>query len=766
MAKKYEYFGKYVLMEKLAMGGMAEVFLARAPGAGGIGKFVAIKRILPQFADSPEFIDMFKEEAKIAINLSHSNIVTIHEFGVQKDQFFLVMDYVEGKNLRQILNKMKKSNSQFSIDQIVYMIKEVAGGLDHAHRCLDGSTGKPLNITHRDISPQNLMVSFEGEVKIVDFGIAKAESQIENTRAGTLKGKFGYMSPEQAEGQPVDLRTDIFSLGIVLWELLANDRLFIANNEINTLRKIRDCQVPSLRKINPNIHQELERIAQKALTRDRNLRYQTSAAIYRDLNRFLNRQFPDFSTHDFAVFIKTLFAEDILDNRQRLIEYAQVPFKEISSHDLVDEDEKTLVSAPSFNPGTNSFINPKSSKTQVTESEFQSKSNKTQGESSFPASQISFSETQSGFNKSDILNKTQQETQVTQATQVTQVTHTPATPPEISSKVVEEDDEIIPSISVSRSGKSGVLDERALRNELKREIHVTAQNPYVLSHDSEDRHLNERTMRGPATRFTQTQIPIGSKVKAAALGSISSLAIVFAFLVGSYLALAKIFPQPMRPVIAMTNPILGPIHRILGIKIGEARIPDLKVAQPSEPTQNLPVITETPAPGEISEVSDLETAPTPVQRGDLLITSKPSGAEIYINGTNTGSITPSKISLPRTGAVQLSLRRTGYLEYILDYTEDTAIPNRLNATLQNALIGYIDIDVLPPKDVRIYINGKLLNEGRLPITRYAVPAETKIVIRAENPYTKSVAERSIIVPRDRRQSVVLSLKNRAPSGRK
>ncbi len=201
MSAHFESFGKYVLLEKLATGGMAEVFLARGTGAGGIGKFFAIKRILPQYADSPEFIEMFKEEAKIAINLNHSNIVSIHEFGVEKGQFFLVMDYVEGRNLRQILNKMKKTNLQFSVEQVVFIIKEVAAGLDHAHRCIDGSTGRPLNITHRDMSPQNVMVSFEGETKIVDFGIAKAESQIETTRAGTLKGKFGYMSPEQAEGQ-------------------------------------------------------------------------------------------------------------------------------------------------------------------------------------------------------------------------------------------------------------------------------------------------------------------------------------------------------------------------------------------------------------------------------------------------------------------------------------------------------------------------------------------------------------------------------------
>ncbi|MGE0633812.1 MAG: serine/threonine protein kinase, partial [Pseudobdellovibrionaceae bacterium] len=324
MSNNFEKFGKYVLLEKVATGGMAEVYLGKSTGASGVSKFFAIKRILPQFSDNPEFVDMFKEEAKIAVNLSHSNVVSIFDFGIERGQFFLVMEYVEGQNLRQVLNFIKKQNVVLNTEQIVYVIKEVAAGLDHAHRCLDAQTGRPLNITHRDISPQNVMVSFEGDIKIVDFGIAKAESQLENTRAGTIKGKFGYMSPEQAEGSAnVDLRTDIFSLGILLWEMLANDRLFVSNNEVNTLRKIRDCQIPSLRKINPNIPADLEKICVKALAKDPMLRYQTAAALNRDLSRFLSTQYPDFATQDFSIFMKTLFAAKISDNRRRFIDYSQ-----------------------------------------------------------------------------------------------------------------------------------------------------------------------------------------------------------------------------------------------------------------------------------------------------------------------------------------------------------------------------------------------------------------------------------------------------------
>lgn len=326
---KLETFGKYVLLEKLAMGGMAEVYLARSLGAGGVGKFVAIKRILPQFSEQIEFVDMFKDEASIAINLQHSNIVTITEFGMEKNQFFIVMDFVNGRNLKQILNKIKTANSGLGIEHIVYIVKEIAAGLDHAHRCLNPATAKPLNIIHRDMSPHNVMLSFDGEIKVVDFGIAKAETQIESTRAGTLKGKFGYMSPEQADAQDVDQRTDVFSLGIIIWELLANDRLFIGKNEIEILRKIKECNIQPLRKLNANIPPELEKIVSKALAKDRNLRYRNAEDLHRDLHRFLNLKYPDFSKQDFAKFLKTLFAKEIEDTHRKLLDYAKLDFSQL-----------------------------------------------------------------------------------------------------------------------------------------------------------------------------------------------------------------------------------------------------------------------------------------------------------------------------------------------------------------------------------------------------------------------------------------------------
>jgi serine/threonine protein kinase len=342
--KNFETFGNYILLEKLAAGGMAEVYLAKKIAASGVQKFVAIKRILQQYSDSKDFIAMFKDEAKIAINLSHSNVVSIYDFGVESSQFYIVMEFVEGRNLRQILNRMKKTEVQFSIGQVAHIIKQVAAGLDHAHRCIDPTTGQPLNIIHRDMSPQNVMLGFEGDAKVVDFGIAKAAHQIEATRAGTLKGKFGYMSPEQVEGQSVDARTDIFALGIMAWEMLANQRLFLANSEMQTLRKIRECDIPSLRKINPNIPSELDQIIQKTLEKDKLERYQSAADLHRDLQGFLSRYEPDFSSQDLSQFVKGLFSEEIIQIRKKQIIYSQINIdtKIVENTDVLGQ--KTIIS--------------------------------------------------------------------------------------------------------------------------------------------------------------------------------------------------------------------------------------------------------------------------------------------------------------------------------------------------------------------------------------------------------------------------------------
>lgn len=329
MSENFERLGNYILLEKINAGGMAEVYLAKSIGANGVNKFLAIKRILPQFSDNHEFIEMFKEEAKIAVNLNHNNVVSIIDFKASKNQLYIVMEYVQGQNLRQILQQKKKKGLNLSLDFIVYVIREVAAGLEHAHRCVDKATGKSLNIIHRDMSPQNVMISYDGEVKVVDFGIAKAEANGEATKVGTLKGKFSYMSPEQAEGLIIDQCSDIFSLGIILWELIADDRLFVANNEMNILKRIKECDVPDLRRINPTVPVELDRIVKKTLMKDKSLRYQSAAELQRDLTRFLNKEYPEFTPGDFSTFMKFLFETEHQTAQERMVNYAKLDFGSI-----------------------------------------------------------------------------------------------------------------------------------------------------------------------------------------------------------------------------------------------------------------------------------------------------------------------------------------------------------------------------------------------------------------------------------------------------
>lgn len=706
MSQKFESFGKYLLLEKLATGGMAEVFLARAPGAAGIAKFLAVKRILPQFNETPEFIDMFKDEAKIAINLSHSNIVSIHEFGVEDEQFFIAMDYVEGRNLRQILNKMKKATQNFSLDQIIFVIKEVAAGLDNAHRCLDGSTGRPLNITHRDMSPQNIMISFEGEVKVVDFGIAKAETQLETTRAGTLKGKFGYMSPEQADGQSVDLRTDIFSLGIVLWELLANDRLFIANNEINTLRKIRDCQIPSLRKINPNIHAELERIALKALARDRNLRYQTAAAFHRDLSRFLNRQYPDFSPHDFAVFIKTLFADEILNSRRRMIEYSNVQVVSPAIQPKIpvvtqpqmtsDLEQKTKVDVTS----TASF---------VTSPTMPPPDASAPAENTFSKSNINFSQD-----------------------------------PDIKIKIPQTQSNIKMGMPEAPTPAGPIIMEETGLTGTQEEIQLSVQKNYNSTFNAD-----ESSMSRSLSRYSSSQI----RVRAERRGmSFMSFLILIGFVFFGYAYATKYFPTQMSPVIQFLNPYIGPLHKALGLQ-GQ---------------QGLASTATTPAP-KTATIEIKEAAPTAVVESTdvLIVSSSPSGAEILIDNVSTGQITPSRVEVPKNKNFTIALKRAGYIDYIRNNSSKEVTSGRINASLEKALVGYLDIEVHPPRDVEVSINGVQIKKPTFPIVRYLVPANVKLLVRAENKATGEVDEQNVIVPEDRRVQVDLSPKPRArkPSGK-
>ena len=220
--KKPAKFGKYWLLERINVGGMAEVFKAKSYGVEGFEKLIAIKRILPSIAEDEDFITMFIDEAKIAVQLNHANIAQIFDLGKIDESYFIALEFVHGKDLRTIWDRHKRRGLRLPIPMSVYVISRVLEGLDYAHRKKNAG-GEELNIVHRDVSPQNVLVAYEGEVKIIDFGIAKAANKASKTQAGILKGKFGYMSPEQVRGLPLDRRADIFSAGIILYELLTGE---------------------------------------------------------------------------------------------------------------------------------------------------------------------------------------------------------------------------------------------------------------------------------------------------------------------------------------------------------------------------------------------------------------------------------------------------------------------------------------------------------------------------------------------------------------
>ena len=277
-------FGKYLLLERIAMGGMAEIFRAKKLGAEGFEKELVIKRVLPHYTDDESFITMFKDEARIASNLNHANICQVFEFDELEGSFYIAMEYIPGRDLKRVTEEGKDKGFPLTVGQVAWIGSQVAAGLHYAHR--KEYNGTPLNIVHRDVTPHNIMVSMGGDVKLMDFGIAKAAARSTRTQAGTVKGKCAYMSPEQARGKDIDGRSDVFALGIVMWETLAQQRLFLGDSEFETLSNVLKKQITPLSAINPKVPPRLEEIVSKALARTREERYDDAAAMERDLLAF------------------------------------------------------------------------------------------------------------------------------------------------------------------------------------------------------------------------------------------------------------------------------------------------------------------------------------------------------------------------------------------------------------------------------------------------------------------------------------------------
>lgn len=317
---------------------MAEVYRAESAGLEGFKKIVAIKRVLPHLSEKKQFIGMFLDEARVSAHLSHSNCVQVFDIGVGDNTYFIVMEYVDGADLKGVIEFRRKHNQPFPVEEACLICVRICEGLAYAHELVD-SKGESLHIVHRDMSPPNVLITRHGEVKIVDFGLAKANSQLERSEPGIIKGKFSYLSPEAAKGGTVDARTDIFAVGIILWEMLAGRRLFMGESDLETVRMVQAARVPSIREINRNVPPELERVLMKALTEDPAARYQRARDFGAALNDLLFKLGRSVSSFDIAALVDPIRKEREQKRRAQkrqsiigtLIDEAMLEFTSIDS---------------------------------------------------------------------------------------------------------------------------------------------------------------------------------------------------------------------------------------------------------------------------------------------------------------------------------------------------------------------------------------------------------------------------------------------------
>lgn len=348
-------FGKYVLLQRIAAGGMAEIFKARYAVAGG-QKTCVVKRILPHLALNDDFVTMFHDEAKISVNLSHANIVQVFDFGKIQDDHFLAMEYVQGQNLSQTIKKLAKLGQTLPVPIALYIAAEVAKGLYYAHSRTDES-GQPMGIVHRDVSPANILVSYEGAVKIADFGIAKAASKDAATKTGHIKGKASYLAPEQLLSRDLDGRADVFALGAVLWEMLAGRKLFKGENELEIIAKVSRVKIQPPSTINSHLPKELDGVVMKALQRNLRNRYQTADELYRALNAVIRHFGITVSSTEVGAYLKNLFKDELEAELQQERELSKsFPDLDLESVRQGAEQESTQADLNTSAPGRSSQI--------------------------------------------------------------------------------------------------------------------------------------------------------------------------------------------------------------------------------------------------------------------------------------------------------------------------------------------------------------------------------------------------------------------------
>lgn len=334
------FLGRYRVVDEIGLGGMASVHLARMDGPGGFQRWVAIKKIHAHLIEDESFVQMFLDEARVAARINHPNVVSVYDLGKHDDTYWIAMEYLHGEALREIMRRTEELGTAMPPEIACRVIADAAEGLHAAHELL-GKNGEQLDLVHRDVTPHNLFVTYDGVTKVVDFGIAKFASRMSTTRAGTLKGKLAYMSPEQVQGEQIDRRTDIFALGVVLWELTTGQRLFRMENDLDTLAKVQECNVPRPSTLIRGYPIDLEKIVMKALSKNRAERFRTAREFSRALQGLLMRRGLFVASDEVSGYIRSIF-QDRIAKREAHLKWAS----EVTQMHDVDKLENSASAAP------------------------------------------------------------------------------------------------------------------------------------------------------------------------------------------------------------------------------------------------------------------------------------------------------------------------------------------------------------------------------------------------------------------------------------
>ncbi len=376
-----ELFGKYRLIKKIAVGGMAEIYYARMSGPSGFQKDLVVKKVLPALASQKDFIDMFADEARIVARMNHPNIVQVFDFGNIEGQYYIAMEYVNGRDLRQVIDRHKAIGRPMDAQFALAVARDVAKALQYAHSMTD-EHGKPLGIIHRDVTPKNILISFQGAVKLTDFGVAKARARITHTRTGVLKGKFAYMAPEQVMGRQIDHRMDLFSLSTVLWETLSLQRLFKGDSEAEILGRLLHQTIPSIRDFCTEHSECIQGILNEGLAKDPDLRFQSAGEMVmaiRDCMSVMGGMEPDigaymkeiFGVEDLQTQAMGTARDDVADESEddRTLAMSEVEAQAVDAQGpAVQPEDKTVAlpeSEPAVQEGQDAAVEPQARRSRT-----------------------------------------------------------------------------------------------------------------------------------------------------------------------------------------------------------------------------------------------------------------------------------------------------------------------------------------------------------------------------------------------------------------